>query len=31
MDAWDNAGDRYLMNFFGGAIGGAVFYGVDTV
>lgn len=31
MDAWENAGDRYLMNFFGGAVGGALFYGVDLV
>lgn len=31
MDAWENAGDRYLMNFFGGAVGGGVFYGVDLV
>lgn len=31
MDAWDNMGERYLMNFFGGAIGGAIFYGVDTI
>lgn len=31
LDAWENAGDRYLMNFFGGAVGGALFYGVDLV
>lgn len=31
LDAWDNAAQRYGMNFFGGAVGGAIFYGVDLV
>lgn len=31
LDAWENAMERYGMNFFGGAIGGAIFYGVDVV
>lgn len=31
MDAWENGLSRYAMNFFGGAVGGAVFYGVDLV
>lgn len=31
LDAWENALERYGMNFFGGAIGGAIFYGVDVV
>lgn len=29
LDAWENAAERYGMNFFGGALGGAIFYGVD--
>jgi len=24
--AWENAGDRYLMSFLGGAVGGGLFY-----
>jgi hypothetical protein len=31
VGAWENAGDRYLMSFFGGAIGGGLFYGVDAI
>lgn len=28
--AWEDMGDRYLMSFFGGAAGGAVFGGVEA-
>ena len=28
--AWENMGDRYLMSFFGGAAGGAMFGGVEA-
>lgn len=31
LDAWENIAERYGMSFFGGAIGGAVFAGVDIV
>lgn len=31
LDAWENMAERYGMSFFGGAIGGAVFAGVDLV
>ena len=31
MGAWDNAGERYLMSLFGGAIGGGLFAGVDII
>jgi hypothetical protein len=27
--AWDNAFDRYMMSFLGGAVGGGLFYGVE--
>ena len=30
LDAFENAFERYGMNFFGGALGGAIFYGVDV-
>lgn len=29
--AWENALDRYMMSFLGGAAGGGLFYGVDAV
>ena len=29
--AWDNAFDRYMMSFLGGAAGGGLFYGVELV
>lgn len=29
VGAWDNAFERYAMNFLGGAIGGGVFYGKE--
>lgn len=29
VGAWDNALERYTMNFLGGAAGGGIFYGVD--
>ena len=29
--AWENAFDRYVMSFLGGAAGGGLFYGVDAV
>lgn len=29
VKAFDNAGERYIQNFIGGAIGASVFYGVD--
>jgi hypothetical protein len=29
--AWDNAFDRYIMSFLGGAAGGGLFYGVELV
>ena len=28
--AWENMGDRYLMSFFGGAAGGAMFGGIEA-
>ena len=28
--SWDNSFDRYMMSFFGGALGGGLFYGVDA-
>lgn len=31
LDAWEDMGKRYGMSFFGGALGGAVFAGVDLV
>lgn len=31
VGAWENALPRYGMSFFGGALGGAVFHGVDLV
>lgn len=31
VGAWENAGARYGMSFFGGALGGAVFHGVELV
>lgn len=31
VGAWENAADRYLMNFLGGAVGGGLFYGVDVI
>jgi hypothetical protein len=31
VGAWDNARDRYLMSFFGGAIGGGIFGGVEAI
>lgn len=31
VGAWDNALERYAMNFLGGAAGGGIFYGVDIV
>lgn len=31
LDAWDDWAARYGMSFFGGAIGGAIFQGVDIV
>jgi len=31
VGAWANATDRYLMSFFGGAIGGAMFGAVDAI
>lgn len=31
LDAWDNMAARYGMSFFGGALGGAIFAGVDLV
>lgn len=30
VGAWDNAFERYAMNFLGGAIGGGVFYGKEV-
>lgn len=30
VGAWDNANERYLMSFFGGAIGGAMFGGIEA-
>lgn len=30
IGAWDNAKERYLMSFFGGAIGGAMFGGIEA-
>lgn len=30
VGSWDNALDRYAMSFFGGAIGGGVFYGKEV-
>lgn len=30
IGAWDNAFERYTMNFLGGAIGGGVFYGKEV-
>ena len=30
VGAWDNAFERYSMNFLGGAIGGGVFYGKEV-
>lgn len=29
--AWENALDRYMMSFLGGAAGGGLFYGVDVI
>ncbi len=29
--AWENALDRYMMSFLGGAAGGGLFYGVDAI
>ena len=31
VGAWDNALERYVMNFLGGFMGGGIFYGVDVV
>ena len=31
LDAWENMAERYGMSFFGGALGGAIFAGVDLV
>jgi hypothetical protein len=31
IGAWDEARDRYLMSFFGGAIGGGIFGGVEAI
>lgn len=31
VGAWENAGARYSMSLFGGALGGAVFHGVELV
>lgn len=31
VGAWDNMAARYGMSFFGGAIGGGLFYGVDAI
>lgn len=28
IGAWENAGERYLMSFLGGSLGGGIFYGV---
>lgn len=30
VGAWENMGARYGMSFFGGALGGGLFYGVDA-
>ena len=30
VGAWDNAKERYLMSFFGGSIGGAMFGGIEA-
>ena len=30
IGAWENARERYLMSFFGGAIGGAMFGGIEA-
>ena len=30
VGAWDNAFERYAMNFLGGAIGGGIFYGKEV-
>lgn len=30
VGAWENAKERYLMSFFGGAIGGAMFGGIEA-
>lgn len=30
VGAWDNAFERYVMNFLGGAIGGGIFYGKEV-
>lgn len=31
IGAWDNALERYTMSFFGGAIGGGIFYGKEAL
>ena len=31
VGAWDNALERYTMSFFGGAIGGGIFYGKEAL
>ena len=31
IGAWDEVRDRYLMSFFGGAIGGGIFGGVEAI
>ena len=31
IGAWDNARERYLMSFFGGAIGGGIFGGIEAI
>ena len=30
VGAWENMSERYLMSFFGGALGGGLFYGVNA-
>ena len=30
VGSWDNAYERYMMSFFGGAVGGGVFYGKEV-
>jgi len=31
IGAWDNSKERYLMSFFGGAIGGGIFGGIEAI
>ncbi len=31
IGAWDNSRERYLMSFFGGAIGGGIFGGIEAI